>query len=330
MADDRLGLTLGPLLYLWDEDRWRDFYFRIADEAEVETVVIGELVCSKRDHFHVGSLGEVAQRLTSAGKTVRLATLALVTLERELKAVRRLAAQDDFEVEVGELAAHAAMRGRPHAVGPMVNVYNASTARVLAQRGATSFCLPPELPASSIRAIVAGAPELAFEVFAFGKVPLAISARCAHARLKGLVKDNCGFICGEDPDGLQVDTLDHQPFLAINGVQTMSSACQSLLTDIPLLRSTGVRSLRLSPQLCDMAGVARVFRDVCDGTLEPAEGAVQLRALYTGATFSNGFLHGDAGHRFVADGVDGVDPPGWSEGGKGTTNLSASHTAPGT
>ena len=147
------------------------------------------------------STPKVIERLVSAGKRVRLASLALVTLERELKATRRLAAQDALEVEIGELAAHAAMKGRAHAVGPMVNVYNAATARVLAARGATSICLPPELPLTAISAIVAGAPELDFEVFAFGKVPLAISARCAHARLKALTKDNCQFVCGEDPDG---------------------------------------------------------------------------------------------------------------------------------
>ena len=299
MPDARLGLTLGPLFYLWDDARWRDFYFRIADEADVDTVVLGEVVCSKRDHFHSDALEEVSQRLISAGKRVRLASLALVTLARELKAVRRLAMQDDFEVEVGELAAHAAMRGRPHVIGPMVNVYNAATARVLAARGATSICLPTELPAASIRAIVAGAPELAFEIFAFGRVPLAISARCAHARLKGLTKDNCRFICGEDPDGLRVDTLDDQPFLALNGVQTMSSTCQSLLTDVPLLKSIGVQSLRLSPQVCDMVGVTRVFRDVCDEKLELAEGTIHLEACYPDATFSNGFIHDVPGHQLV-------------------------------
>ncbi len=143
MPHRRVGLTLGPLFYLWDDPRWRDFYFRIADEADLDIVVLGEVVCSKRDHFHTDTLDEVANRLTAAGKTVRLASLALVTLERELKAVRRLAAQDAFEVEVGELAAHGAMRGRPHAIGPLVNVYNAATAHVLAKGGATSIWLPP-------------------------------------------------------------------------------------------------------------------------------------------------------------------------------------------
>lgn len=299
MPDSPLGLTLGPLLYLWDEARWRDFYFRIADEADVDTVVLGEVVCSKRDHFHAGSLGEVAERLTAAGKQVRLASLALVTLEREMKAVRRLAAQDGFEVEIGELAAHGAMHGRPHAIGPMVNVYNAATARVLAKGGATSICLPPELPAASIRAIVAGAPELAFEVFAFGRVPLAISARCAHARLRGLTKDNCRFVCGEDPDGLEVETLDQQPFLALNGVQTMSSTCQSLLGDIPLLDAMGVRSMRLSPQVCDMVEVARTFRDVANRRVVPTEGIARLKACYPAAAFSNGFFHDIPGHQLV-------------------------------
>lgn len=299
MTSARLGLTLGPLLYLWDDTRWRDFYFRMADEADVDCVVLGEVVCSKRDHFHQGALGEVIERLTSAGKTVRLASLALVTLERELKAVRRLAAQDEFEVEVGELAAHAAMKGRAHAIGPLVNVYNAATARVLAADGATSICLPPELPASSLRAIVGGVPEIAFEIFAFGRVPLAISARCAHARLKGFTKDNCQFVCGEDSDGLLVETLDDQPFLALNGVQTMSSTCQSLIMDVPLLRLIGVSSLRLSPQVCDMVAVARVFRAVADEEMEPADGLQRLAASYLYARFSNGFIHGVPGHEFI-------------------------------
>lgn len=295
----RLQLTLGPLFYLWDDARWRDFYYRMADEAEVDTVVLGEVVCSKRDHFHVDALDEVIARLTAAGKRVRLASLALVTLEREMKAVRRLAGREDIEVEVGELAAHAAMNGRPHAIGPMVNVYNAPTARVLSTRGATAICLPPELPAASIRDIIGRVPELTFEVFAFGRVPLAISARCAHARLKGLTKDNCQFVCGEDPDGLEVETLDDQPFLALNGVQTMSSTCLSLLTDITLVKSMGVHSLRLSPQLCDMVGVVRAFRDVADDKLEPAEGVARLQAHYPKATFSNGFIHDGPGHELM-------------------------------
>lgn len=27
------SLSMGPVLFLWDGPKWRDFYFRIADEA---------------------------------------------------------------------------------------------------------------------------------------------------------------------------------------------------------------------------------------------------------------------------------------------------------
>lgn len=290
------SLTLGPVLYLWDPAKWRDFYHRIADEADVDTVVIGEVVCSKRQHFHDSLLDGVIERLRSAGKTIRLASLALVTLDREANAAHGLAKQH-LEVEVGELSAHAAMAGKPHAVGPLVNVYNAATAKVLAARGARSICLPPELPITSIRTIVEGAPGIGFEVFAFGRVPLAISARCAHARVKGNTKDNCKFVCGEDPDGLIVDTLDGQHFLALNGVQTMSSTIQCLVADLPELRAAGVTSFRLSPQVCDMVQVVRLFREVINGSLDAVEGFEILRGLFADAELSNGFVHGLPGHK---------------------------------
>lgn len=291
-------LTLGPVLYLWDAEAWRDFYFRIADEAPVEVVSIGEVVCSKRQHFHAAHLDEVVGRLQAAGKTVRLATLALVTLEREQRSVRALAQQLECELEVNDLSALPALAGRRHAIGPLVNVYNGATARFLAAHGAAAICLPPELPLASVRAIAA-APEIAWEVFAFGRVPLAISARCAHARVKGLTKDNCQFICAEDPDGLAVETLDRLPFLALNGVQTVSFTCQTSITDLTALRAAGVSRFRLSPQRCDMVAVARIYRDVLGGNLEPEAGLAGIRALYPEVPMANGFLHGVPGAKLV-------------------------------
>ena len=43
-----MRLTLGPVLFNWPTPMWTDFYARIADEAPVDRVVIGEVVCSKR------------------------------------------------------------------------------------------------------------------------------------------------------------------------------------------------------------------------------------------------------------------------------------------
>ena len=45
-------LTLGPIPFHWEADRKLDFYARIADEAPVDTVYLGEVVCSKRSPFY--------------------------------------------------------------------------------------------------------------------------------------------------------------------------------------------------------------------------------------------------------------------------------------
>ena len=295
-------LTLGPMLFHWQGADWRDFYFRLADEAPVDEVYLGETVCSKRQPFIEPHIAEVAERLQGSGKRVILSSLTLVTLERERRSVRELAAQDDLLVEANDLSALQALAGRPHAVGPMINVYNGPTAALLARQGATVICLPPELPASSIAQIARSAPGPAYEVFAFGRVPLAISARCAHARAKGLAKDNCQFVCSQDPDGLAVSTLKGQPFLAMNGVQTVSFTCQALLSELSTLAAGGVSRFRLSPQRCDMAAVARLYRDVLDGALDPAEASDRLRALAPDLPLSNGFLHGAPGAQWIADG----------------------------
>lgn len=298
----RPDLTLGPVLYLWDGPKWRDFYFRIADEAPVERVLLGETVCSKRQHFFEPYLAEAVERLENAGKTVILSTLALVTLSRESRQIRAMAEESDHMLEANDLSALALLKDKPHAIGPLVNVYNAATARLLAGRGATRISLPPELPFSSVVEIVSSCPDIDFEVFAFGRMPLAISARCAHARSKGRTKDNCQFVCGEDPDGLPVRTLDRQSFLALNGVQTVSHSCQSLLGELEDLTAAGIRAFRLSPQNCDMVEVAKLYRAVIDSSMDPVEAIESLGALYPSAPFSNGFHHAREGAAWVARG----------------------------
>lgn len=294
------SLTLGPVLYLWDGPKWRDFYFRIADEAPIGRVVLGETVCSKRLHFTEPHIAEVIERLEAAGKKIMLSTLALVTLERESQYVRGLINDSTFPVEANDLSALGLLNGRPHSIGPLINVYNAATARLLAARGATDICLPPELPISSVAEIVSGTPDIAFEVFAFGRMPLAISARCAHARAKGHIKDNCQFVCGEEPDGLPVKTLDRQSFLALNGVQTVSHTCQSLITEMAELRAANVSRFRLSPQDCDMVAVSKLYADVFSGRMDPDGAIVQLQCIYPGVPLSNGFHYGQEGAAWVA------------------------------
>ena len=66
------ALTLGPLLFNWKPERRRDFYFRVADEAPVDCVYLGEVVCSKREPFFVDDLPAIAERLAAARQAGRL------------------------------------------------------------------------------------------------------------------------------------------------------------------------------------------------------------------------------------------------------------------
>jgi collagenase-like PrtC family protease len=295
-----MQLTLGPVLFNWNPDQWRDFYFRIAEEAPIDTVVVGEIVCSKRSPFIADQIPAVIERLVACGKRVLLGTLTLMSLPRERRQMAELAETKDFMMEVNDLSCLGMIGGRPFAVGPFVNIYNEAAAAYFASRGAERICLPPELPLSSIREIAAALPEVAFEVFSFGRVPLAISARCYHARLNKLSKDNCRFVCDKDPDGLALLTLDNEPFLAMNGVQTLSYACTSFLGEIEDLAAAGVRALRLSPQHCDMVAIAKAFRSVIDGKESAAEAARALSEIYP-IPITNGFLYAKPGSTFTVN-----------------------------
>lgn len=289
-----MKLTVGPIQFFWDAAIWRDFYLRLADEAPVETVVLGELVCSKRLPFYQTHFPEVIERLQAAGKTVAMTSLALITLKRERKLTAELV-EMGLEVEVNDISAMPHLPdGADFSVGPLVNVYNEGTLRWLAGRGARRVSLPPELPLASI-AILAKATQVPVEVWAWGRLPLAISGRCYHARLHDRAKDNCQFVCGLDPDGRAVDTLDGQPFLAVNGVQTLSASCANAAYQVPGLRQAGVTSLRLSPQSDGFVEVCKLFRDLIDGRIDAETLSAKALPHTPGGRYADGFLAGTAG-----------------------------------
>jgi collagenase-like PrtC family protease len=149
---------------------------------------------------------------------------------------------------------------------------------------------------TSIKEIANGS-SVPIEIFAFGRLPLAISARCYHARSYNLAKDSCQYVCGKHNDGMDVDTVDGQPFLCVNGVQTMSYTAHIALEDAPQLASIGVSSMRLSPHDVDMVKVTEIYRTCLDGTLDIEAATAQLDDLMDGIPFSNGFLHGMEGFR---------------------------------
>lgn len=298
VADQQSELTLGPVLFNWNPERWRDFYFRIADEAPVASVYLGEVICFKRAPLFEPYLEAVAGRLSAAGKSVVVSTLAEVMSKQERRLVEETCADPAAMVEANDGSALLQLRGRPHHIGPFVNTYNEHTMEVLARGGACNFCLPPEMPATSIAALAPAAARLGvtLEVQVFGRVPLALSARCYHARAHGRTKDSCKFICENDPDGMALRTLEDKPFLAVNGVQTMSHDYLNLTGELAALQEMGVTRFRLSPHSGDMVEVATIFRAVLDREIDAAQAEARLDALNFGAPFSNGFYYGKPGH----------------------------------
>ena len=129
------ALTLGPLLFNWKPERRRDFYARVADEAPVDCVYLGEVVCSKREPFFVDDLPAIAERLVAAGKQVVYSTLALVTTDREMEEIRALCGEKTM-IEANDVASINLLAGAPFVSGPFINTFNEATIDFLVARGA--------------------------------------------------------------------------------------------------------------------------------------------------------------------------------------------------
>lgn len=297
-----MDITVGANQFFWSADKWSEFYTNLAT-TPVERIVMGELVCSKRLPFYQDRIPKAIATLTEAGKEVALTSLALITLLRERKQMAQLA-EMGLIVEINDLTALAYLpKGMGFWVGPLVNVYNEGTLAWLASLGAKRICLPPELPIASVKILGTAGTQLgvAVEVWGYGRLPLAISGRCYHARLRDRAKDNCQFACEDDPDGLEIKTLKNQPFMAINGVQTLSESYACVDHQIELLDETGIASLRLSPQSKGFSQLSKVFHKRLLGALPAGAIADEARQLEPNIQLSDGFLTGKSGASWSAD-----------------------------
>src|SRR5450756_732434 len=157
MSGASTELTLGPNLFNWAPDTWRDFYFRIADEAPVSVVYLGETICSKRAPLFRDHYEAVTERLRAAGKTVVHSTLGETASKIDRRLVGDVCENTTDLIEANDASAAFHLRGRPHHIGPLMNVYNEETLRFLAGKGARNICLPIELPFSATSILCAAA-----------------------------------------------------------------------------------------------------------------------------------------------------------------------------
>jgi collagenase-like PrtC family protease len=174
-------------------------------------------------------------------------------------------------------------------------VYNPQTLALVAELGATRWVAPVEATRELVAGMLGERPAgMQAEVFGFGRMPLAFSARCFTARRFDRQKEDCGYACLEFPDGMALGTREGKPFLAVNGIQTLSAGAYCLVEELAALRGAGVTLLRVSPQSKNTVDILFALRAACDGQLSSFDARKALAALAPGALW-NGFWHGRPG-----------------------------------
>ncbi|MFC4527160.1 U32 family peptidase [Dyella halodurans] len=290
-----MKLSLGPLQYFWPRERTLSFY-REAVQWPLDIIYLGETVCSKRRQLGTRDWIALAAELAESGKQIVLSSLALIEAESELGMLQRLIEDGRFLIEANDLSAVqlCKARGASFVAGPSLNVYNHRALALLMSDGLQRWVPGVEQGETLLRelrtAVLAdglGMPEL--EVIAFGRLPLAYSARCFTARALDVAKDQCGFRCIEHPDGLPLATREGQAFLRINGIQVQGEQITDLGPELPVLRELGIDILRLYPQAEGMQDVVAHYDLALRSPTPPPRIASR-----------NGYWHGEPGMQPVA------------------------------
>lgn len=292
-------IALGPLTYYWPRERTLEFYER-ALSWPVDIVYLGETVCSRRHELRLSDWIELAARFADAGKEAVLSTYELIESDADLRIMRQVVENGRFPVEANDMGAVRLLSGHgPFVAGPFLNVYNAATLELLAECGATRWVAPVEMSGEGLREVVSGADvRVQTELFAFGRIPLAVSARCFTARYHNLDKDHCEYRCILDPSGLALSTQEGEPFLVLNGVQTQSARVQNLLPFLAPAVAMGVDVFRLSPQPDGMDEVVGAFAAAVRGEIDPLAASRRLAGAMPAAA-CDGYWHGQPGMQHV-------------------------------
>ncbi|MFT7559596.1 MAG: collagenase-like PrtC family protease [Flavobacteriales bacterium] len=288
-----MKFSLGPILYFWSYQKVTDFYAAALD-SPVDIIYLSETVCHKRNELTLEDWIDIAKVINAAGKQAVLSTMTLVESRADLSLVKKVCDNGVFLVEANDMSAvnWLSERKLPFCTGPAINIYNPQALKLLQRKGLQRWTLPVELDKHCLHDILrqSDVSKIETEVFSYGKLPLAYSARCFTARANNTEKDHCNLACIEHPEGLLMRTQEQQELFTINGIQTLSGQIYDVRSELGSMSDIGVDIMRFSPEENSLQAIKELHH-------EPFGSFNQTKNIASDKV--NGYWHGQPGIQYV-------------------------------
>ncbi|GLX76836.1 U32 family peptidase [Thalassotalea insulae] len=248
-----MKFSLGASLFFWPKAQVEQFYQQ-AMSSTADIIYLGETVCSKRRELRVNDWLAIAKELAQSGKQVVISTMTLLESPAEIQTLRKYCDNGEFLIEANDLSAIQILQPHklPFVAGPAINCYNLSTLKVLLKQGMIRWVMPVELSGDWLSSLLQQAEQelirqqFECEVFSWGYLPLAYSARCFTARSENRPKDDCQYCCINYPQGRKMNSQEGAQVFTLNGIQTMSGDQYNLVNEVQSMQEIGVDIVRVS------------------------------------------------------------------------------------